>query len=278
MSPRDGLIYGMSDVAYHDGPELSSTGARHLLDSPARYHWEATHRRATRAFDVGHAVHAAVLGTGPVVVAYPGEHLTPSGNPSTKAATVAWEAEQREAGLVPLAISDHRRVTGMVEAVLAHSLARATFEDAPQREVSLFATIDGVRVRARYDALGPEYGVDLKTTAGSASPAGFGREAAAHGYPVQDAWYTDALDAVTGDRLPMRFVVVEKAPPHLVAVHEFDELVRQSARGLATEARRLYRECTTADYWPGHGDDLIYTEMPAWWWHRVEADDMEMTL
>ena len=110
----------MTDIEYHSRPELSSTGARRLLDSPARYRYWADHQEPTRAvFDLGTAAHTKILGTGAGTIIYPEQHLTPSGNVSTKAATVEWEKEQRNAGLIPISRFDAGRVDAMAEAVLA---------------------------------------------------------------------------------------------------------------------------------------------------------------
>lgn len=275
-----GLVHGMPDAEYHARPELSSTGARRILDSPARFRWDVDHRRESRAFDVGHAVHAKVLGVGLTAVTYPDEHLTPSGNPSTKAATVAWEHEQRAAGLVPVSRADMALVDAMSEAVLAHAGARAVFERPGDAEVSAFAKdpATGVWVRARADRLNDGELVDLKTTTGSASAAGFGRDAAKHGYPVQEAHYADTFEWVTGRRLPMTFVVVEKRAPHFVAIHRLDDLTRIAARDLAARARALYAECTATDTWPAYGDDILTTQMPGWWFDLADDDLEEMVI
>lgn len=276
----EGIVHDLPDAEYHSRPELSSTGARRILDSPARFQWEQAHRVESRAFDVGHAVHAKVLGVGLTAVAYPDEHLTPSGNPSTKAATVVWESEQRAAGLVPVSRADMAKVDAMAEAVLAHSAARAIFERPGDAEVSAFATdpVTDVRVRARADRLDDTQLVDLKTTAGSASAIGFGRDAAKHGYPVQEAHYADTFEWVTGERLPMTFVVVEKRAPHLVAVHRLDDVTRIAARDLAARARAIYAECVATDTWPAYGDDVLTTQMPAWWFDLADDDMEEMVI
>lgn len=275
-----GLIHDMPEQDYHARPELSSTGVRRLLDSPARFMWEQTHRVESVAFDVGHAVHAKVLGVGAPVVTYPDEHLTPSGNVSTKAATVEWEAEQRAAGFTVLSRSDLALVNRMAEAVLAHKGARHVLTQPGAPEVSAFATDPetGVHVRARFDRLGETLAADLKTTAGSASAKGFGRDAAKYGYPIQEAHYLDTLTWATGERPPMSFIVVEKAAPHLVAVHEFDELTRLAARDYAARARRIYAECLAADTWPAYGDEPLITQVPGWWLDQAEDDDMEMVI
>lgn len=282
---KPGVYPDLTDDAYHADPvpggSLSSTGARRILDSPARFRYDQEHRVGRRAFDVGHAVHAKVFGVGAPVISYPDEHLTPSGNPSTKAATVAWEAEQRAAGLTIVSAADLARVDAMAEAVLAHRGARRILNQEPGTpEVSAFATDPetGVWVRARFDYLTPSVAADLKTTAGRASRVGFGREAARHGYPVQEAHYLDALQWATGERPPFRFIVVEKAPPHLVAVHTFDDVARLIGAELAAQARRTYAECTATGEWPGYGDDVLTTPLPAWWGNNDDTDDPELTL
>lgn len=270
-----GLVFGMDELAYHARPELSSTGVRQILDSPARFRWEQQHPRTALAFDVGSAVHTKVLGTGWPVVTYPDEHLTPSGKPSTKAATVAWEQGQRAAGAIVLSGVDLARVDAMAEAVLAHKGARAILERDGGREVSAFATDPETDVgcRARFDVLTSDLAVDLKTTAGSASAQGFGRDAAKYGYPIQEAHYADTLAWVMGERLPMVFLVVEKRPPHLVAVHYLDEVTRMVARELAAKARDLYAHCLATDTWAGYGDEPLITQVPGWW--LDQADDQE---
>ena len=269
------IILDMDEATYHSRPELSSAGVRRLLDSPARFQWDMTHRTESVAFDVGHATHSRILGVGSPVVDIPDEHLTPSGNVSTKAAAKEWLAEQRAAGLVPIGAADRALIDGMAEAVLAHPAARDLLEGSGNPEVSAFATDPetGVALRARFDRLADDVAIDVKTTAGSAGPLGFAREAARHGYPIQEAHYADVLELIAGERLPMAFVVVEKRRPHLVAVHHFDDITRLTARELAAKARAIYAECTATDTWPGYSADPYTTQVPGWW--LDQADEQE---
>ncbi len=267
------IIHGMSDEYYHSRPALSSTGARLLLPeykgSPRKFQHALTHRRVSRAFDVGHAAHAKVLGVGAGVVCYPAEHLTASGNVSTKQATVAWESEQRAAGFTPISPDEASRVDAMAEAVLAHEGARPLLEVAVHREVSVFAEVDGVPVRARFDALSDEtrhgvFGVDLKTTE-DATKAGFERSVAKWGYDVQAAHYEDVYAASEGrpiDRFV--FIAVEKSPPHEVGVFELPDVWLEMGRVKAAEARRIYRECVESGRWPGYTTELQVLDPPTW--------------
>lgn len=273
------IVTDMDEQTYHARTELSSTGVRRILDSPARFRWEQTHRVESVAFDVGHAVHAQILGAGSDVTPIPDEHLTPSGAVSTKAATVAWLTEQRAAGLVPIGPADAYRIDAMTDAVLAHRGARRILEQPDaQSEVSAFATDPetGVQCRARFDLLAST-AADLKTTAGEASAIGFGRDAAKHGYPIQEAHYLDVLEWATGERRPFVFLCVEKAAPHLVAVHQLDEVTRLVARELAARARRTYAECLATDTWPGYPDEILTPHIPSWWINQAD-DDAEMEI
>ena len=281
---RPGLYPELTAEEYHADPvpggSLSSTGARWLLDSPARFAYDREHRRESLAFDVGHAAHTKVLGIGAGVIPYPPEHLTPSGKVSEKAATVAWAAEQRAAGLVPIAPTDADTIDAMAEAVLQHPAARRLLEAPGASEVAAFGKDPdtGVTVRALFDRLGPNVAADLKTTRGSASRTGFGTDAAKHGYPIQETHYLDALEYATGERRDaLLWIVVEKRAPHLVAVHRFDDVTRISARDLAARARELFAECQASGEWPGYGDDVLTTAMPAWWFNRLDDElDEEM--
>ena len=267
------IHHEMPDGIYHSRPELSSTGARLLLPeykgSPKKFKWAETHRRTSRAFDIGHAVHAKVLGVGAGIVTYPPEHLTPSGNASTKAATVAWEDEQRVAGLVPIGAWDAQKVNAMSDAVLMHPTARPIFEVAEHREVSVFAEIDGVPVRARFDALSGEtpngiYAADLKT-GDDATKSGFEKSVAKWGYDVQEGHYEDVYQASEGRPIDeFFFVCVEKSGPYEVAVHRLPVIWLEMGKAKAAEARRIYKECVESGVWPGYDTEIQFLDPPTW--------------
>lgn len=274
------IIHGMPDAEYHQRPELSSTGARLILPeykgSPAKFRWAQTRRRTSRAFDIGHAVHAKVLGVGAGIVTYPAEHLTPSGNPSTKAATVAWEEEQRAAGLVPIGAADARRVDAMGEAVLAHPTARPIFEVAAHREVSVISEIDGVPVRARFDALSDEtpngiYAADLKT-GDDATKSGFEKSVAKWGYDVQQGHYEDTYEASEGRPIDQFFLIaVEKSGPYEVGVHQLPTMWLEMGKKKAAEARHIYKECVETGVWPGYDTAIQFLDPPMWLVFEHEA-------
>jgi hypothetical protein len=271
VTALSGIIPALDEQTYHAHPALSSTGARLLLDSPARFKYRMAHPYTSDAFDLGTAVHTKVLGVGHKVITYPPEHLTPSGNPSTKAATVAWVEEQRAKGLALVPQSQVRAVEAMTESVLAHPTARAVLEREGIREASVFGTdpATGVDMRARFDHLqtggNRTVAVDLKTTPGSASSAGFGKSAATYGYHIQEAHYLNTLQYATGNSdAQMVFVVVEKEPPYFVAVHQLDDQFALIGQDEARRARDIYARCLDTDEWPAYPAHIIQTSPPAW--------------
>lgn len=269
------IIQDLPENEYHARPELSSTGARRILDSPARFrYWADNPQPPKTAFDIGHAAHTKILGTGASIVVIPDEHLTDSGNVSTKAATREWLQEQRDAGLTPIGRADAERVDAMAEAVLMDKDARAVLERITGREVSIFTEVDGVAVRARFDMYDGMHGGDLKTTR-DASPRGFNRSIGNYGYHIQQEWYSDAHQAETGRRLQsFKFVVVEVAPPHLVGVYELDFGWTQKASEDVKLARDTYRHCVARDEWPGYGASTLIAPT----WIVMEGEDTEVSI
>jgi exodeoxyribonuclease VIII len=270
------ILYDLPDSAYHQRSELSSTGARRILDSPARYRWYADHpEKPKQAFDLGSAAHAKILGVGAGVIQYPEEHLTPSGNVSTKAATVEWEQEQRANGLIPISASDARRIDRMAEAVLADRDARCILETIQGREVTIIQEIDGVPVRARFDVYGDGKAADLKTCR-DASPKGFNRSVGSYGYAVQAAWYSEAHEAETGRPLdaPFWFICVEATAPHLVGVYDLDFMWQDIARTKTARAREIYRACTETNTWPAYGTATLTP--PTWAVYENEEQEIQV--
>jgi hypothetical protein len=274
MSELNGIVYDLPDYQYHRHPALSSTQARQLLDSPARYHYAKSHPQPHKdAFDLGTAVHTRVLGVGAKVITYPEKHLTPSGAVSTKAATVAWAEEQRANGFVVIGAAQGAHVNGMAEAVLAHAEARAVLEQVVGREVSIFADVDGVPTRARFDIYDGVNAADLKS-ARDASPRGFNTAVGRFGYHIQDRFYAEAHAAVAGTEIEsFKFLVVENTAPYLVGVYDLDFMWEHIAKEQTKRARELYLEGMATGVWPGYSGATLTP--PAW---AVYQDDDEMEM
>lgn len=261
-----GVIHDLPESAYHSRPELSSTGARLILDSPAKYQYRQTHpEKPKKAFDAGSYVHAKVLGIGSEIVALDFDSYR------TKAAQEARD-EAYEAGAVPMLTHELRPLDTMAESVLAHPEARHILETVAGREVSIITHVDGVPVRARFDIYDGTNAADLKT-ARDASPKGFNTSVGRYGYAIQEQWYREAHNAVTATELDsFKFLVVESTAPYLVGVYDLDFMWEDLAKERTKKARELWRRCTETGVWPGYASATLTPPT----WAVFESEEQEI--
>lgn len=287
MTKLEGIIRDLDEATYHARPELSSTEARLLLDSPAKYRWRKDNPPLIDpipAFTVGKAVHSLVLGAGDHPEIIPTELLASNGAVSTKAAK-EWVAEVETAGRTWMKADAYQLVIGCAEAVLGNPDARELFDRPGDSEVSLFAEVDEVACRCRFDFLpaagaGRRIAVDLKTTrdANPTGTHGFVSSLAKYEYAVQRAFYLDILKQVTGEDAELVWVAVEPEPPYLLSVVQLGAQWREIGHAKAYLARELWARCTAADEWPAWVDykgGVTQVEAPTWYvldWEAPEGD------
>lgn len=253
----DRLIPDQPEEDYFASPRFSQSQAKTLLANPARYRWELTAPREEKAvFDVGHAAHTLILGTGQPIATVDVDARR--GKAWTEAAD-----EARADGCTPLTRKESDAVHAMRDAVYDHPGARTLLELPGQSETSVEWTDEDVDCRARIDRLASGVILDVKTSA-DASPDAFARSAANYGYDVQHVAYTRAVRATTGDDLPFVFIVVEKAPPHFVALYTLPPEAVERGERRWLDALDLFKQCTATDTWPAYGDDVSVLPWPRW--------------
>lgn len=278
---RPGIYTGMPDETYHSDPvpaawggSLSSTGARRILQCPARFAHDRAHPPPSKkTFDLGKAAHLLVLGAGPPLAVGTWDAWTTSEAKAFRASAVA-------AGQVPLKPAEYQQVYDMAAALRRHRLARALLSRG-RPEVSLFWTDDptGAWCRARLDWLPrPRDGrrlivTDYKTST-SADPDDFRRSAASYGYPTQAAFYLAGVRALGLNPDPaFMFVVQETTPPYLVSVVELDAEAADAGAARARRAIDLFARCTRDRAWPGYTDDEpALLSLPRWYVNDPEGD------
>jgi hypothetical protein len=253
------IIRDLPSAEYHARPELSSSGARTILKSPARFDWERKHPVFKDVYDFGSAAHAIVLGDESTLIVE-----VAADDWRTKAAREAKD-EARALGRVPLLTKELTVVRDMADAIRKHPVAAALLTRPGESEVSVVWDDR----RARFDRL-PEVtpgrrpiATDYKTAV-DASEAAFMKSVADYGYHQQDDWYTDALRAMGLDDAAFVFVVQEKTAPYLVNVIELDVEAKRIGHERNARAIDLWRECTATDTWPGYGDDVKTIGLPRW--------------
>jgi len=266
-------VYSIPAAAYHADPvpggSLSRSGAQRLLppSCPALFRYEQLHgRKPRRVFEIGHAAHALVLGTGPELVMVDAE------NWRTKAAQQE-AAEARERGAAPLLPDEYAEIHAMAAALREHPIASALFDPdhgQPEQTLAWRDEPSGVWRRAMLDWL-PDAGggrlivPDYKTTT-CADPAELSKTAHKYGYHQQHAWYVDGAQALDlGDQdAAFVFVFQEKTAPYLVTVIELDGLALRIGRDLNRRAIDLYAQCSESGVWPGYSDEVESVPLPVW--------------
>jgi len=269
-------VYGdVPELDYHSdallandfGPSLSSTGARTILDSPALFRWRQDNPEPPKAaFDLGHAVHAKVLGVGLNIAVIPDDLLASNGAASTKDAK-AFIAEAQARGDVAIKSDTAALVNAIADAVLTHPVAGAILSQG-EPEQSAYATDPdtGVTMRARIDWLRDNAAVDLKSVGrqGGARPEAFARAAADHGYHIQSDFYLRVLALLGMVDLPFIHIVVEVDPPHLVSVVQLDDEALQVGHEQVRRALDIYARCRDTDEWPGYSPEIELISLPRW--------------
>ena len=258
---------GIPDTVYHRLPGLSASGAKLLVppSCPAKYKANRDNPPPSNAvFDLGKAVHKLVLGEGAPL------QIIDAKDWRSKAASEA-RNEAYAAGVIPILVGDFAQIKAMSDAVLAHPVAGKLIDDSVgEAEVSLLADDPGtgVRLRARPDWSTERDGrlwlVDLKTTV-TAEPRAFARKAADYRYHLQAAWYVQVAALLNLDPCAaFVFVAVEKEPPYLVSVTEWDgEAMTEGAR-LMREAIKTYALCKESDFWSGYPEGITPMYLPRW--------------
>jgi hypothetical protein len=262
--PGSSVILDLPDEAYHALPELSSSQAKDLLESPARFnYWRGKRRPEKKAYDVGHAVHAKVLGVGM------GIEILDFDNYRTKASQEERDAAYA-AGLTPMLAREMQPINDMAEAVLKHPTAATLLAQPGNSEVSVLSTDPntGVPVRARFDYLPyprtpRAIALELKTT-DDASPEAFVKSVIEYGYDLSQEWYRDTYLWATGEEVEFAFMVVEKRPPYLVAHYQLPEHFAAMGSRKAIEARARFAEYTESGHWPGYSPDIEFLDPPVW--------------
>ncbi|WP_346007430.1 PD-(D/E)XK nuclease-like domain-containing protein [Janibacter terrae] len=253
-----GIYDDVDELVYHAGtdePSLSVSGAKKLLDSPARFKWEQDNPPRKKVFDFGHAAHAKVLGVGLEVVTVPPDLCAKNGAWSTAEAK-AFVAEAEAAGGVVLKPSEIEVVDAMALALESNRDAMRLLKDGTP-EQSIYWRDDETKVllRSRADwvtALGDQPVIVDYKTCSSANPDEFRWEAGKYGYPQQDDWYREGYEILTGTPHGFVFIAQEKTAPYLSSVVELDDEAREIGRQRNGVARRLFLDCMTRDEWPAY--------------------------
>jgi hypothetical protein len=260
-----GIDYAMPQADYLALDAIGSSDIKRLLRSPAHYQaGRARSAEPTDAMVIGTAIHLAVLEPERFALEVVQRPTFDRRTTTGKAAFAAWTAEH--AGRLALDAEDFDTVRRSADSVLAHPAARALLsEGAPEVSLRWDDPATATPCRARFDWLRPDLGaIDLKSTR-DASPAGFPREIAQHGYHLQAAHYDMGAQAVLGQPLPYWiFIAIEKEAPYAVGVYSLDRESIDAASVRVADALARWRAATDSGRWPAYSDLIDPITLPKW--------------
>ena len=255
-------LYAVDIEWYHsdccDGPSISSTGIRQVLNCPAKY-WAYSplnpsrlERERNDAFDFGKAAHALLVeGDLPDEIA-----VSPYPEFRTNEAK-AWRDRQIAEGRAVIKAADLETIRAMADTLRKHPIVEAGGLDG-LIETSLIWRDEktGVWLKARPDVI-PLDGmiIDYKTTT-DASLWGISKAVASYRYDIQLALVAEGMARVLKRQVSNAGLLCqEKAPPHIVGFYELSDAYMAAGLQMVREGASTFERCLKANDWPGYDDD-----------------------
>lgn len=217
----------------------------------------------TDALRIGRAIHCRVLRPDDYAAEF---IVSPKFDRRTKDGKAEAEAFAAAAGGRTVVTQDEQsQIDMMADAVRAHPSAGKLLAMCDMRERVVTGAIDGVRCKARIDAIGNGVLVDLKSCV-SASPRAFARAVCEFGYDLQMAFYSELARQADGYDPPQSvgIIAVEKSAPYAVAVYEIRPTDLDAAYRRVLRSVAVYRDCMESGLWPAYPSHVTWLEIPAW--------------
>lgn len=158
------------------------------------------------------------------------------------------------------------KLIGMVSALRKHPVVKQWAARMEATEVSAVGTMEGVRLKARCDALTSDPLVDLKKVT-STDPRVITWTVLDFGYHIQAAVYRKLFGR---DRFML--ICQEGTPPYDVVPYELSPAFLRHGADDAAGLLQAYAYALKTGVWPGRSDDIVTLEPPEW---LVGADDVE---
>jgi exodeoxyribonuclease VIII len=259
---------GIPNDTYHAHKSISKSGLDLIERDPFHY-FNQKPMEQTRPMQVGSAIHAAILEPEVFKTDYMMlPEIKDRRQPEYK------EAVKRYGVSKVFTSNDCENISNMQKAVLGNSEAKHLLEQDGYFELSGFVNdpVTGLICRHRFDKLAvvDGYAVDVKKTQ-DVRPFKFSRSIGDYRYHVQDAFYLDQYEWLTGEKLKgMKFIAVEEKFPHKVAVYQLDDISRQIGREAYRKNLNTYAEFINNGTKPHNNDTCQIISVTEWMMREYE--------
>ena len=174
-----------------------------------------------------------------------------------------WYAEfEKQTGKSILTPDELKQINDMAKSVKSNDIAVELLSSGKSEQSIYWQDEEtGLNLRVRPDYLGNSIS-DLKSVKSAYAPF-FAKSAYDLGYHISNAMYQDGVNQVTGEDKPFYFICVEKKPPYLCAVHQFNiESTKEAEKHYRSYLTKL-KSCLEFDYWEGYDNEMSLS-LPAY--------------
>lgn len=279
-----GIYEDISNADYHADKAISSTSLKKLLNATPAHFKYALDNRETSDSDAllrGSVLHAMLLEPDTLSASFVFEsHVIPDKTKLAKngGGKETWDALKEKAQIrgLPLVKYDiYQDCIAMRDSVLAHP-HWPNVKSHAKKEISLFAEINGVRVKARYDAmLANMMIIDLKTSRNILTTGKIQSTIAELGYHFSAAMYTEVGKACG---LPIdRFVwiFIESFAPYSARFVEASEQMMEVGKSEFYKCLEKYKTCMQSSVWDAYSNDIDIVHLPNWYANKETLFEIE---
>jgi exodeoxyribonuclease VIII len=249
---------------YHspDCEYVSSTFLRTLqAKSPAHAMAEKkAEKKPKKCFEIGTLIHTLILEP----ETFESRYGVFDGDFRTKEAKEL-KADFESRNITVIKTADYENALACAEAMKNFHFYDMIFGSG-EPEVSLFAEIDGVKLKARPDWLQESTGrmFDLKTTT-DASPEAFTKSVGNYGYHIQACLAMRIHEATFGEPCDdYLWLVIEKDPPYAITLNKMSPEMRLNGELKLNLALEKYQKCLKTGIFEAYSPSIKVLELNPW--------------
>jgi len=244
----------MTVEEYRRAPGANYSSLKWLLSSPAHYLANLNHRpEETSVMRLGTMLHSWWLEGKEDVL---GDAVVkPDGLSFSTKEGKAWRDENQDKFI--LTSDEWTQFLARQAALKASSVASALIQVMPDREKPLFGEIDGVPVKALFDALSDCAFIDLKTCQKN-DPKSWGETVLERHYALQTALYREIWKQNFEGYPTFYWITVSADPSPVVAIYWNEPFISIGEQQLA-KVIKIYKDLQE------YGEQPLQAELPFWY-------------
>lgn len=263
MEFREGIFQIAEDV-YRPMSMLNYSSIPHLLQSPAHYIANLTKPRSpSKEMLFGTALHSYVLEPEKFQDQYVVKTLDGRTNKGKQAILEIEFVQKKKI----ISEEDFEAIRYMDANIKRHAIASKILANGKAEQVMMFklraSNGNFVQCKAKTDYMLSETVIDLKSTKKS-DEFNFSKSIENYNYHIQGAFYSHALETLTGNRPDFIFIAVESEPPYSVNVIKLSEDHYTHGYKKVYEAVDLYERCMRENHWPAYQEKVYESRMSKW--------------